>query len=121
MELWYASRTGKVERIVSKLGFRDVHKILSGEEKASDEYVLFTYTDGYGEIPLIVDSFLSRNFHLLRGVAGSGNRNFGRNFCRSVELIHERYKVPILMKFDLGGNEESIEELRNILINLSLR
>lgn len=120
IELWYASRTGKVEQIVSKLGFKDVHKLLTGEETATKQFVIFTYTDGYGQIPSIVETFLSKNHNLLIGVAGSGNINFGKNFCNAVTLISQKYNVPILQKFDLGGNKQLISEFRETLKKLNL-
>ncbi|AHC39887.1 ribonucleotide reductase [Mycoplasma ovis str. Michigan] len=120
MELWYASRTGKVEQIVSKLGFKNVNKLLSGEEKANKKFVIFTYTDGYGQVPSIVEDFLSKNHNLLIGVAGSGNINFGKNFCNAVNLISQKYGVPILKKFDLCGNNQLISEFRELLQKLNL-
>ncbi|AFN65360.1 ribonucleoprotein [Mycoplasma wenyonii str. Massachusetts] len=120
IELWYASRTGKVEQIVSKLGFKNVNRIFTGEEKATKQFVIFTYTDGYGEVPSIVELFLSNNHNLLIGVAGSGNINFGKNFCNAVTLISQKYGVPALKKFDLGGNKQLISEFREELKALNL-
>ena len=47
MQLVYASRTGNVEKLISRLGISAL-KIESGEEKVSGDYVLVTYTDGAG-------------------------------------------------------------------------
>lgn len=44
MRLVYASRTGNVEKLISRLGISAL-KIESGEEKVSGDYVLVTYTD----------------------------------------------------------------------------
>ncbi|ADX97852.1 class Ib ribonucleoside-diphosphate reductase assembly flavoprotein NrdI [Mycoplasma suis] len=120
MQLWFASRTGKVETIVSKLQLKNVFRIFNGKEVATEEYILFTYTDGEGEVPKVVTTFLELNHHLLRGVIGSGNKNFGKNFCKSVHIINEKYNVPILMKFDLGGNRTAIEQLKTVLTELNL-
>ncbi|AGX88787.1 class Ib ribonucleoside-diphosphate reductase assembly flavoprotein NrdI [Mycoplasma parvum] len=120
MQLWFASRTGKVETIVSKLALKNVKRIFDGNEVATEEYILFTYTDGVGEVPKVVKAFLELNHNLLRGVIGSGNKNFGQNFCKSVHVISEKYNVPILMKFDLGGNKTAIEELKRILNEMNL-
>ncbi|WP_043902096.1 class Ib ribonucleoside-diphosphate reductase assembly flavoprotein NrdI [Candidatus Mycoplasma haematominutum] len=120
MNLWFASRTGQVEQIVSKLQFNNVLRINSGDEIASQEYILLTYTDGFGEVPGIVSKFLAKNHLFLRGVAGSGNRNFGKNFCKSAFTIRDKYKVPLLMTFDLQGSDNDLENFKKILLEFGL-
>ena len=58
MKVVYASRTGNVESIISKLGIDDALKIEDGSETIDEDYVLFTYTDGFGDVPYEVDEFL---------------------------------------------------------------
>ncbi len=59
MKVVFASRTGNVESIVNKLGVDDLMQIESGNEEVHEDYILFTYTDGYGDVPVEVDDFLS--------------------------------------------------------------
>ena len=46
MKVVYASRTGNVEALIGKLGITDALHIEDGTEKVSEDYILFTYTDG---------------------------------------------------------------------------
>ena len=57
MKIAYASRTGNVESIVAQLDMESV-RIDSGNETLAEDYVLFTYTDGYGDVPAEVESSL---------------------------------------------------------------
>ena len=72
MQLVYASRTGNVEKLISRLGISAL-KIESGEEKASGDYVLVTYTDGAGILPPTVEKFIEENKGGLKAAAVSGN------------------------------------------------
>ena len=56
MKIAYASRTGNVESIVQSLGISSVF-IENGNETMDTDYVLFTYTDGYGDVPAEVETF----------------------------------------------------------------
>ena len=42
MKVVYASRTGNVESIISKLGIEDALKIEDGSETVEEDYILFT-------------------------------------------------------------------------------
>lgn len=113
----YASRTGNVEYIIGKLNLpsMDIEKV----DKVESEYILFTYTDGLGMIPPIVDEFLRNHHSLCVGVIASGNRNFGHEyFCGSADKINQKYGIPILRKIDLRGYpsdyEAIVEEYNNL-------
>ena len=54
MNVYYASRTGNVESMINKLGI-SATKIEGGDEVADEDFILITYTDGYGDIPAEVD------------------------------------------------------------------
>ena len=62
MKVVYASRTGNVESIISKLGIEDALKIEDGSETVEEDYILFTYTDGFGDVPSFT---LSSSFKVL--------------------------------------------------------
>ena len=70
MKIAYASRTGNVESIVAQLDMESV-RIDSGNETLAEDYVLFTYTDGYGDVPAEVEAFLAGNAMFLKGVVVS--------------------------------------------------
>ena len=72
MKYIYASRTGNVEKLIQSLGL-EAKKLADGTEKAEGDFILFTYTDGRGIVPPVVEQFLKENHSLLKGVVVSGN------------------------------------------------
>ena len=81
MKYAYASRTGNVESIVNALGL-DATVIESGSETMDDDFILFTYTDGFGDVPMEVESFLMTNGTKLKGVIVSGDLGDQRRIWR---------------------------------------
>ena len=98
----YASRTGNVRYIVSKL---DLPSIEITENLAINQpYIVFTYTDKLGEVPKKVEEFLQLNHGFCKGVIASGNSNFGKKmFCESADKISRQYSIPIIHKVELRG------------------
>lgn len=70
---------------------------------------------GFGEVPIEVEEFLSLNHLNLRGIIGSGNRNWGSNYCRSAYILSERYSVPLLMTFEMSGTRKDVIKFQEIL------
>lgn len=109
MKLVYASRTGNVQKLVDRIAAADALKIVSGEETVKEDYILITYTDGYGIIPPAVEKFLDANHESCKGVAVSGNsERHPDTFCFAADKIAEKYKLPILAKFEKDG-DSSVE------------
>ncbi|MFS0728061.1 class Ib ribonucleoside-diphosphate reductase assembly flavoprotein NrdI [Paenibacillus sp. 1P07SE] len=106
MLIAYDSKTGNVKRFINRLNLRAVQ--IEEQMTIDEPFLLVTYTTGFGQIPERVSAFLKRNFHLMRGVAASGNRNWGANFARSADLIAQQYRVPIIGKFELSGTRQDI-------------
>ncbi len=117
MKVIYASRTGNVESIVSRLGV-DATKIESGNESCPEDFVLFTYTDGYGDIPSEVEDFLAANSEHLKGVVVSGDTGYGEAYCQAGDKISEMYGVECLYKVENDGTDEDIENIGNLLKKL---
>lgn len=103
----YDSRTGNVERFVRKLGMPALR--LQENTTVDEPYVLVTYTTGYGQVPDKVVSFLNRNGRYLRGVAASGNRNWGNSFAGSADRISGEFSVPVVGKFELSGTGRDVQ------------
>jgi protein involved in ribonucleotide reduction len=107
----YTSRTGNVRYIVGEL------KLPSSELKEglviNDPYLLFTYTDGLGEVPKKVNDFLSikNNQVNLKGIIVTGNVNFGDMFCFAADVISKEFHIPIIRKIDLRGTKQDVEEI----------
>lgn len=108
----YASRTGNVRDIVSRLDKSITTMELDSNVIVAKPYFLFTYTDGLGEVPQEVMDFLlssEANRINLKGVIASGNTNFGEEkYCGSAIEISRWLSVPIIRKIDLRGNQEDI-------------
>ena len=112
MLILYASRTGNVKRFVDKLNMRTMNIVECSE--INEPYVLIAFTTGFGEIPAEIEEFLNRgdNAKYLRGVASSGNRNWGSKFAKSADIISEKYNVPIILKFELSGVKGDVEKFK---------
>lgn len=114
MKYVYASRTGNVESIVERLEIEAL-KIESGQETMKEDYILFTYSDGYGDVPAEVETFLDDNHEWLRGVIVSGDESYGEAFCQAGELISTQYDVPCLYKVNNDGTDEDIEKIKDLI------
>ncbi len=110
MNYVYASRTGNVESLIAKLGL-DAIRIDDGSESVEGEFILFTYTDGYGDVPMEVDTFLTANFMNLRGVVVSGSQDYGDAYCKAGDVIAEQYDVPVLYKVENAGTDEDVQAI----------
>ena len=115
MKVVFASRTGNVESIVNKLGVDDLMKIESGNEEVHEDYILFTYTDGYGDVPVEVDDFLSGNAEHLKGVVVSGDTSYGEAYGGAGDAIAKQYNVPLLYKVENEGTDEDIAEIKKVI------
>ncbi len=82
-------------------------------------FIIVTGTIGFGEVPEPVQSFLEVNHQYIRGVAASGNRNWGLNFAKAGRTISEEYNVPLLMKFELHGKNKDVIEFKNKVGNFN--
>jgi protein involved in ribonucleotide reduction len=114
----YTSKTGNVARFVARLGLPAL-RLGDGTEKIAEPCLLITYTTGFGQVPPEVLRFVENNRHLIRGVAASGNRNWGANFARAADLLAERYGIRVIHKFELSGTARDIEIIKEAIHALS--
>jgi len=103
----FDSMTGNVARFIHKLPYPSF-KIEPGL-KVKEDFILITYTTGFGKVPEAVTAFLKESHPYLKGVAASGNRNWGHNFAISAEIVAKKYRVPVILKFELAGMKKDIE------------
>ena len=115
MKIVYASRTGNVQSLIEKLGIADAVKIGDGVDTISEDYIIFTYTDGYGEVPFEVEEFLQANSANLKGVVVSGSTSFGEAFCGAGDVIASEYNVPCLYKVEESGSDEDVEKIKELI------
>ena len=114
MKIVYASRTGNVESIIDRLGV-DALRIEDGSESVTEDYIVFTYTDGYGEVPADVEEFVAANAGHLKGIVCSGSRGFGDAFCGAGKVLSEQYNVPVLYEVENEGTDEDIEKIKELI------
>lgn len=111
MRIVFASLTGNVQRFVDKLSFESARILPNTFLCINEPFVLVTYTTGFGQTPKEVESFLKYdyNWRHLKGVIGSGNRNWGDSFCGGAEKVALQYNVPLLHKFELSGFDSDVQ------------
>lgn len=110
----YYSMTGKVEKFVKNLYYSHVVDITTKPTMAN-HFVLITPTVNFGEIPAPVQFFMKNNYINCLGISGSGNTNWGKNYCNAVTLLAKQYNIPIINKFELSGTEQDLRIFKNRL------
>lgn len=103
----YDSMTGNVKRFIHKLNMPAVQ--IDEDLVIDEDFILITYTTGFGNVPERVFRLLERNNEKLKGVSASGNRNWGDMFGASADKISTKYEVPIVSKFELSGTNNDVE------------
>ena len=120
--LYYSSRSGNTDRFVARLGRAALRIPVSPSEPMLEphaDYVLIcpTYADGEGRgaVPKQVIRFLNDAGRRagLRGVIGSGNRNFGKTYGLSADIIAAKCGIPLLYKFELAGTDTDIARVND--------
>ena len=116
MKFIYASRTGNVETIIGRLGIDAMS--VDTVDTVGEDYILFTYTDGAGDIPFEVETFLGNgdNASFLKGVVASGDPMYGdENYCGAGDKIAAMYNVPCLYKVLNEGTDEDYAQINELI------
>ena len=109
--VYWSSNSGGTRRVAEALDTDTVE--LAGYDGTSP-YVLLTPTYDQprgGFTPKPVQQFLEEYAHLMVGVVGSGNMNFGEHYCQSAIDISKRHDVPIVHRIDIMG---TVDDYRTI-------
>lgn len=107
-KIMYFTVTGNNERFINKLNYDNTGLITEGLI-IDEPFILLAGTINFGEVPIEIKRFLKDNHEHLIGVAGSGNRNWGSNFAKAADIIADKFNVPIVLKFELSGNEHDVK------------
>ena len=106
----FASRTGNVRAIVQKLALPHIE--ITTNLIMREPFLLFTYTDGLGNVPEVVAQFMAQNAAYCKGVIASGNSNFGpTRYCGAADTLAEQYKLPIVRKLELRGFQHDYDAI----------
>ena len=118
MKIIVYSLTGNCKRFVDmcEIPEGDVIYLQDIDYDIDFDYILITPTFGFGEVPVAVSQFLKENHNHLKGVVGSGNKNWGERFANASEIISKEYDVPLLMKIELHGSKKDISEFKKIYL-----
>ena len=118
MKIIVYSLTGNCKRFVDmcEIPEEDVIYLQDIDYDVDFDYILITPTFGFGEVPAAVSKFLVENHMYLKGVVGSGNKNWGERFANASEIISREYDVPLLMKIELHGSKKDISEFKKIYL-----
>ena len=118
MKIIVYSLTGNCKRFVDmcEIPKEDVIYLQDIDYDVDFDYILITPTFGFGEVPVAVSSFLEENHNHLKGVVGSGNKNWGERFANAAEIISSEYNIPLLMKIELHGSKKDIGDFKKIYL-----
>lgn len=125
--VYFSSQSGNTQRFIEKLELPAIRLPIELNDPTPDitaPFVLIcpTYADGYGRgaVPKSVIKLLNleKNRKLLRGVIASGNRNFGKFYAYSGDIIAKKCQVPILYRFELAGCDSDVTRVRHGLRKL---
>jgi len=106
MVILYDSLTGNVARFMKKLPVKSTRIV--NDMVMSENFILVTFTTGLGKIPETTKDFLEANHPYLKGIASSGNKNFGTHFAVAADEISRGYNVPVISKFELSGTPRDV-------------
>ncbi|NQX83240.1 MAG: class Ib ribonucleoside-diphosphate reductase assembly flavoprotein NrdI [Mycoplasmataceae bacterium] len=114
-KILYFSKTGNLKKFVEKLNKQGYNNtlLITPELKVDEKFILLVSTINFGEVPMEYKNFLKKNFTKMIGVAGSGNRNWGKNFAIATDKIAKKFNVPIISKFELSGNLHDLDNFVN--------
>lgn len=114
--------TRAVQRLVPEVTFTRLPLRAGDVEVEVDAaYILITPTygggDGRGAVPKQVIRFLNNpeNRRHLRGVIGTGNRNFGAAYGLAADVIADKCNVPVLTKVEVFGTPDDIDRIAHII------
>ena len=120
--VYYSSGSGNTARFVDLLGLPAMRIPIRQTDRMPEPkqpYILIcpTYADGNGRgaVPKQVIRFLNDPARraAIRGVIGTGNRNFGPTYCLAARIIAEKCGVPILTSFELAGTDTDLARIRD--------
>ena len=104
--VYWSSNSGGTRRVAEALATDTVELEDYG---GTSPYVLAcpTYDQPRGGFtPKPVQQFLEEHAHLMVGVLGVGNLNFGEHYCQAAIDISKQHNVPIVHRIDIMGTAD---------------
>jgi protein involved in ribonucleotide reduction len=116
--VYFSNYSNNTHRFVEKLETESCRIPITGLNYpiVKNSYILITPTYGNGRTPPQIIKFLNQaDRSLVKGVVGSGNTNFGETFCLGAIKVSQKLKVPLFHRFELLGNSEDIDIVRELI------
>ena len=120
MIIFYDSLTGMVKNFAKKLGIemKDVHDL--DLNNIPDEMILITRSWDFGKVPDSTLDFLDDlvdygKLENLKGVAVSGNKNWGQNYGKAGVTISNDYGIPLIHKFEGNGFKKDVDLVKEYI------
>lgn len=107
MKIYYDSLTQNVAKFCQKLPYK-CEKITT-MTKTNEEFILITYTTGFGEMSSLTKHFLKNNPTII-AISSSGNKNWGDNYGKSADIIAKKFNLKHIFKFELQGTKYDVEK-----------
>ena len=104
--VYWSSNSGGTRRVAEALN-TDTVELADYDGKSPYVLACPTYDQPRGGFtPRQVQQFLEEHAHLMVGVLGLGNRNFGEKYCQAAHDISKEFDVPVLWRIDIMGSED---------------
>ena len=106
--VYWSSNSGGTRRVAEALNTPTVEL---ADYDGTSPYVMLTPTYDQprgGFTPKPVQTFLNKHAHLMVGVLGLGNRNFGEKYCQAAHDISKQFNVPVLWRIEIMGSQEDL-------------
>lgn len=108
----YMSLIGNTRKFVKKIDGKAIEITTENCEKQKVEEPFILIAPTYArESTEILWKFLDHadNRQYCRGIAGAGNRNFGKTkFCYTAKALSHHYKIPIVHLFEFQGSAHDV-------------
>ena len=121
MTVYFDTKTGNVQRFIDKLiaynpAVRAIN--INDIEVPTETGHLITYTTGSGNVPVTTTYFMERYNEFILSVSASGNRNWGRNFAISANILSTQYNIAVAHQFELSGLNEDVEFFCRVIFEM---
>ena len=117
MKILFFSITGQTRKFVQKLGFKSTEiNPTNPFLEITEPFILITPTYDASMTECLNDFIEYKNNHdFLKGIAGSGNRNFGELFVFTAKNLAVEYQIPLLFAFEYSGTPQDVEQFKKVV------
>lgn len=114
MKLIFVSLTGNVRNFVDRteMTHEEIH-MSNPFIRVDEDFIMIipTYDSDMSDFYRSFIEFADNKKHLI-GFVGSGNLNFGDEYCFTAKLLSALYVKPLIATFELNGTNKDIAEFK---------